>query len=434
MSERWWTFLVAAAIFAATATPALYLQDEHVYRTKVIQAQYRDSLYLPNSKYVKAVTCGYDQFAAHFLWLRMIQSFAAGWTTSENVNQMMQYFEVISDLDPHFVETYSLAMMAVTDKAKRFDYMDRIVEKEFQNNPGEYRIPYEAAYNAYWEDNNPELAKYYTRLALFDPAAPIYVQRYIPFFDMKEGRFRAAYDYSLRHYLDAIIASSGTEASNQIDEHNISLFRLNLFRAADGWIRSVIEPVAIKYHNEHGAWPKIEDLDQAGAFAGVDLPDFGMVFGVTENIRAGNMKMNPGDVDKFIQISVKKWDRLPPSPYSFLKQSMPGYVVWPDSTILRSTSKKVESKSKLEMFELIVSRGEAMIELRRILGFIETQAMEYKAEHQGRAPEKFEDFAPQFVTQHDPFGGNYQWDPKTEKASCTGLPGFTQNAAPIVMW
>ncbi len=97
----------------------------------------------------------------------MIQSSRRGWTRP-NVNQMMQYFEVISDLDPHFVEVYSLAMMAVTDKAKRWDYMDRIVEKEFQNNPGEYRIPYEAAYNAYWEDNNPRLAKYYTRLALFD--------------------------------------------------------------------------------------------------------------------------------------------------------------------------------------------------------------------------------------------------------------------------
>lgn len=432
MNERWRTFLVAAAIFAAAVVPALYLQDEHIYEAKVSHSLYRDTLYLPNSKYVKAITCGYDQFAAHFLWLRMIQSFAAGWTTPENVDQMMQYFEVISDLDPHFVETYSLAMMAVTDKAKRWDYMNRIVEKEFQNNPGEFRIPFEAAYNAYWEDNNPELAKYYTRLALFDPAVPIYVQRYIPFFNMKEGRFRAAYDYSLRHYLDAIIANAGTETpANRIDEHNINLFRMNLFRAADGWIRSVIEPVARKYRDEHGTWPKVEDLDRAGAFAGAELPDFGMIYGVTENMRAGKMRINPGDVDKFIQVSIKKWERLPQSPYSFLKQSVPGYVVWPDCTILRGTSNKKDIKN---MFELIVSRGEALIELKRIFEFIELQAMGYKAQHMGKAPEKFEDFAPQFVTQHDPFGGNYRWDPKTETASCTGLPGFTKEAAPIVAW
>lgn len=433
MSERWWTFLVAAVIFTATVTPAVLIQDEHIYKFKVSHSLYRDTLYLPNSKYVKAVTCGYDQFAAHFLWLRMIQSYAAGWTTPENVNQMMQYFRVISDLDPHFVETYSLAMMAVTDKAKRFDYMDEIVQKEFQNNPGQFRIPFEAAYNAFWEDNDVEMAKYYTRLALFDPEAPIYVQRFIPFFNMKEGRFRAAYEYSLRHYLEAIIAASGPEAGNKIDQHNINLFRLNMFRACDGWIRSVIEPVVRKYHDEHGKWPSIEELDDAGAFAGAELPDFGMIYAITENIRAASDKsgIKPGDIDKIIEMSVKKWERLPPSPYSFLKQSMPGYIVWPDCTILRSTSNKVDPNNK---FELIVSRGEALLELKRIFGHIESQAESYKAENNGKVPQTFEDFAPQFIKDKDPFGGNYVWDPKTQTASCTGLPGFTKAAAPIVMW
>ncbi len=189
-----------------------------------------------------------------------------------------------------------------------------------------------------------------------------------------------------------------------------------------------------KYHDEHGKWPTVEELDQAGAFAGIELPDFGMVFVNTEKIRNAPTKvaLAPGMVEGFIQASVHKWEHLPPSPYAFLKQSLPGYVVWPDSTIMSGTSNKGDVKNK---FEMIVSRRRGRCSSCGVIfAFIETMANSYQEEHQGKAPEKFEDFAPQFVTQHDPFGGNYQWDPKTETASCTGMPGFTKNAGPIVTW
>ncbi|MCE5230104.1 hypothetical protein LLG95_10965 [bacterium] len=432
MSERWWTFLAAAVLFAATITPAVMLQDEQIYRFKVTQSQFRDTLYLPNSEYVKAVTIGYDQFTAHFLWLRMIQSFAAGWTRPENAEQMMRYLEVITDLDPHFTEVYRLAMMAVGEKAKRWDLLDRIGEKYFIQNPGRFLVPYEAAYNAFWLENKPTLAKFYTNVALYDPNAPEYIRRQMTYFSMREGSFRVAYEYSLRNYLEAISATSNMGDGRRVDETTKNLFRQNLFRAADGWIRAIIEPVVRKYHEEHGTWPDIDQLDREGKFAGNELPDFGMVFALTEGIRNNQVqKPTREQIDQIVDASIKKCDRLPPSPFAFLKQSMPGYVVWPDSTIPRTASNVADPKNK---FELIVSRGEALIEMNRIFGFIMGEAESYRAENKGKMPQSFADFAPQFAKQHDPFGGEYQWDPKTGRPHATGLPDFNPKMVPKLLW
>lgn len=432
MSERMWTSLIAGLILIAAATPAILIQDEQIYRTKVEFVQYRDTLYLPNSEYVRAVTCGYDQFAAHFLWLRMIQSFAAGWTRPENVQQMMQYFEVITDLDPHFMEAYSLAIMAVSEKVKRFDLVDRIVEKAYLNNPGKYTIPFKGAYTAYWDENNAEKAKFYVRLGLHDPDMPDYANRWLAYFDMKEGRYRAAYEYSVRNYLAIVGPESAKEgAGEKIDQTTKVMYRLNFLRAADGWIRSEIEAAANKYRQDNGKWPTVEQLDEAGLFAGKEFPDFGMIFTITEKIRGGELEKptDSAQIEQLIQMSIHKWDSLPPSPYAFLKPSYPGWVIWPDSTVVRASGPANKSGR-----ELIVSRGEAMIELMRVINFINTTAVEYKNANGGKLPQSFADFAPQFLTQTDPFGGKFVWDPKSAKVSCTSVPNFNPGMVPNVMW
>ena len=322
-------FLVALAVLV----PAILIQREEYYQTQLRQQQFRDTLYLPNSEYIRAASLGYDHFVADFLWLRMIQSFAAGWSRPENAEHMMHYFNVITDLDPRFEDVYSLAIMAVGEKAGRHDLVEQVVRKGIVKNPSRYRIPFEGAFYTYFTKNDSKLARLYVRMAEKDPDAPAYLSRWDSYFNLKEGRYLAAYENYVRNYINLVARRSdrGSQAEADVEEE---VLLKNLTRAMDLWITSQIEPIVRAGHERTGQWPDIDELDRTGAFAGLQAPDFPMLFKVLQEIRSGAIARPSGqEVEQLMASALKTWDRLPPSHFEVFEPVYRGYVVWPDAVI-----------------------------------------------------------------------------------------------------
>ncbi len=411
MNARKWTILIAAVVFLAAAVPVWRLQDEQIYQFQQRHELYRDTLYLPSSEYVKAVSLGYDHFVADYLWLRMIQSFAAGWSRPENADQMMNYLKVITDLDPNFEEVYSFAIMAVGEKGDRYDLVKEVVETGYMNNPSQHRTPYEGAYHAYWQRDDARQAKFYIRLALHDHQVPDFVKRWIPYFDAQDGRYRAAYEFALRNYL-TMLAQRPERAEEDV---NLLNTRNNLMRVVDEWIRSVIEPQAQAWHERTGEWPTVEQLDEAGAFAGNELPDYAMINAVIHAIMDGTVNsVAPDELEALTRNSIRTWDRLPPSPYAYVPPYHQGYLIWPDSPL--------ESG-------IVISRAEAVNQIWHMLNFIHEGVRTYR-EQNPSMPERLEDFMPQFAEMKDPFGGSFTWDPVQGRAATTTFPDLKPEDIP----
>ena len=189
--------MVPFILFVVTFGTSMGLQNRLIERWKIFIYNYRDALYLPSSDYIRTITFGYDQFASDFLWLRMIQSFAAGYTRPENAEQMMGYFRVISDLDPHFQHAYSFSMLSVGEEGKRDDLAREIVDKYIEANPHRYEIPKEGAYHAQQFMKDPRTAVYYIDMAALDPNCPLFVIRWRPVILAGAGHYRIAYESKL---------------------------------------------------------------------------------------------------------------------------------------------------------------------------------------------------------------------------------------------
>src|SRR5690606_20622334 len=74
---------------------------------------------IPSSDVIRIAALGYDNLYADFLTLRAVQMFGASWRTPEGVEDstapIYNYFDVLTDLDPHFVSVYELANLIISD-------------------------------------------------------------------------------------------------------------------------------------------------------------------------------------------------------------------------------------------------------------------------------------------------------------------------------
>src|SRR5205809_484826 len=108
-------FLLLLAFFGCIAGAAL-LQHHNVEEFHRRTFHFDDSVYFPASEYARLLAIGYDQTIADFLWLGMIQTFAAAYTVPECAPVLLKYFNAITDLAPRFVGPYNLGILGVGEE------------------------------------------------------------------------------------------------------------------------------------------------------------------------------------------------------------------------------------------------------------------------------------------------------------------------------
>jgi hypothetical protein len=402
---RWLPWLLTILLLGGS----VMLQDELIYRRRQEPSRFRDSLYLPDSRYVKFVSLGYDYFVADFLWLRMIQSFAAGWSRPENKEQVRGYFDVITDLDPHYLDAYHFAIMALGEQKTDKDEYDRMVletvDKAALYNPRDYLIPYDGAFHAWYTMKNADLAKYYVHLTMKDPEHPTFIDRWPTYFDLESGRYRAAYEKYMRDYAKALF--QGDEVVKEILMHSLQ-------RSVSLWICDAIKTRASEWRNTHDRYPTVPELEQAGAFKDVELPNWPYIQNVFDQAakQGVNLTADETRMQQFIANGLTRWNRVPPSPYDDLSPRFKGYVIWPG---LPETHES-----------FVLTQLQAVNKMQGAVNEIQGGASMFKLRNNGRAPQDLHEFAANLADQPDAFGGRFTWDPKTEKAGCTSVPDIEE--------
>ena len=371
------------------------LQHERIEVWKKTPSIYRDSLYIPDSRYVRAISIGYDMSVSDFLWLRMIQAYAGGWSKKENAEMMEQYFDVVTDLDPQFFDVYSFTIMAVGEDGQRPDLAQRVVRKGIIENPGDYRVPLEGASYASLNMADTSLAKYYTRMALLDPNHPEYLDRWLPHFDAAQGRFQLAYE---KFFSDMIVKVA--EGNSDVYE----IVRRHLERSADSWIRSELKTRATAWREAHGGteWPTLEQLEAEGALKGMVLPDWNTVSAIINAIMEGPASdeiVDPKVVDQIVQSSIRTWDKIPPGPNDGRNPQFNGYLLWPGG----------EPKEEGQEDQVILSRYAAAKLSQNMLASINMRLKHYMEEN-GRCATSVTEMDPVIGKTIPPLGGEFVID------------------------
>lgn len=410
------TLILSLLLFASLLGGSALLQRDRIATWLKTPSIYRDSLYIPDSRYVRAVAMGYDMSVSDFLWLRMIQAYAGGWSKKENAEMMEQYFDVVTDLDPHFFDVYSFTIMAVGEDGKRPDLAMRVVRKGMVENPGDYRVPLEGASYASLNMSDTRLAKFYTHMALLDPKHPDYIERWLPHFEVSQGRFQLAYE---KYFSDML------EKLNSGNLHTYDILRRHLKRAIDEWIRSEIKTRAEDWRKRNNTeqWPTVEMLEQEGLFKGIRVPDWRIIENIVMTMSEGpasQSELDPAAVDQVVQSAIRTWDGVPYGPNDANNPEYTGYVIWPQGEL---TEEQTEDN-------LVISRYVAAQLTQKILILINRSLDNHQIEHNEACPESLIAMDPNIAKISPPLGGQYELNRETCRAFVPGYPNLLDQFLP----
>jgi tetratricopeptide (TPR) repeat protein len=153
-----WVLLAVAVFGAGTARARLLELDKSRHGTKEL-------LYLPNGKYLKAISLGHAPLVADLVYLWAIQYYSDYELADRSRFVEHVFGQVIAELDPNYIDPYWLGAILLTTEAKDLEGGLRLLDKGFSNKPTAWILPYLAG----WECDR--VGQYDRAAAYFDRAA-----------------------------------------------------------------------------------------------------------------------------------------------------------------------------------------------------------------------------------------------------------------------
>ncbi|HZN55513.1 MAG TPA: hypothetical protein VFB67_09345 [Candidatus Polarisedimenticolaceae bacterium] len=249
--------LLAAAVLGAGVARAriVHIEDERRGR--------KELLFLPNGKYLKAISLGHAPLVADGLYLWAIQYYS-DYDQADRYRFVEHVFgDVIAELDPRYTDPYWLGAIILTTEAKDLEAGLRLLDEGFAKNPQEWILPYLAG----WECDR--VGQYARAAAYFDqagraPGAPPAL------FRLKAGMTALGGDLheAIARWRDVLDDPRNDDAARAIATRQIRRLTVRAdLRDLEGAIEA--------YRERNGHPPRrLEDLVRAGLLPSVPLdPD-----------------------------------------------------------------------------------------------------------------------------------------------------------------
>jgi tetratricopeptide (TPR) repeat protein len=157
--------LVVAALGAGSARSRLTELDR-------ARRGSEELLYLPNGKYLKAVSLGHAPLVADFVYIWAIQYYS-DYERQDRYRYVEHVFgNVIAELDPAYTDPYWLGALILTTEANDVDAGLRVIDKGFAMNPSAWILPYVAGWECHRAGRFAQAAEYFDRAAKAPGAPP----------------------------------------------------------------------------------------------------------------------------------------------------------------------------------------------------------------------------------------------------------------------
>lgn len=134
--------------------------------------------FIPSAQAVRLVALGYDQLLADFYWLAFIGYVGDGAARTEDHYRLAdKYLDLVTGLDPHFIQPYWFCAFTVGSDQKRPMRANEILERGIRANQNNWYLPYIAGINLYlFAHDEVGASKYYQAASKF-PESPRWLAR-----------------------------------------------------------------------------------------------------------------------------------------------------------------------------------------------------------------------------------------------------------------
>jgi hypothetical protein len=235
-------FFVTAIIVFLILGLTLHMLHLQVRKTRG-QNPFQELLYLPSGKYIKVVVLGFDNLFADILWLRAIQYFGGHFMGDRNYAMLNRIFEVITTLEPSFIDVYRFAAMALGEEAHKYKETTDLLWKGTYSNPQSWQIPYDLGFFLLYTVKDYDGALKAYSIATTRPGCPEFVQRIIPYIYDESGRTEIA-----KATWKGIYDNAKDGMTKEIADRNLKLIALK------GYLKDMRDGL-IAYKKKHGNFP-----------------------------------------------------------------------------------------------------------------------------------------------------------------------------------
>jgi tetratricopeptide (TPR) repeat protein len=128
-------------------------------------------VYLPQARYLKLMSLGYNNVLADVLWFRTISYFGTHYRSDRTYPWLAHMCELVTDLDPRAQHVYRFAATILPWEAGQADAGIRLLRKGVEALPDSWLLHYWLGFSYYFFQNDFESATKYLRIAARLPDA-----------------------------------------------------------------------------------------------------------------------------------------------------------------------------------------------------------------------------------------------------------------------
>ena len=213
-------------------------------------------LFLPSGQYLKVSSLGFSVLLADVIYLWSIQYYGYH-RTEEGRNYLWHIYDVVTELDPHFIDAYLLGALIMANDMADSDLAIELLEKGMEHNPDDWILPLDAGFYAYMNLEDPERAAAFFDRARAIPGAPPQIAR------LHAHMYEQAGDLgqSLQFWVDIY---EGTD-----DERVESIAWQHIYDLTVTLDLQILEAAVDRFRTERGRTPSsLQDLVDAGYVRG----------------------------------------------------------------------------------------------------------------------------------------------------------------------
>ncbi len=137
--------LFAVGMLALSWSKAELRERQAQTRTEIKQ----EPLYLPEARYVKLVTLGFDGFASDLLWFNTVNYFGKQYLGKKDYRWLFHMCTLVTKLDPNALHVFEFCGSLLSWIAKQPEKSNIILTKAIEEHPLNWRFYYLRGFN-YW--------------------------------------------------------------------------------------------------------------------------------------------------------------------------------------------------------------------------------------------------------------------------------------------
>jgi len=312
--------LIAVAALACFGFCLMH-QSDYLEDWSQGSGKYTQRVNIPNRETIQLLSLGYDNLYADILTVKAVQMFGAQWSTENNeAEPIYNYFDVLTDLDPYFVDVYELSNIVLSDDyaSRRHEitpeeslqanlYSIELLRKGIPYNPDAYRIPYLAMYTAIWNMKDDKLAKSFLPVLKRVPDTPDHIIRLEEYIERQSGRYHIAYDVNLKHFLQY------TEQGKEVES---GIAWRKFVTIIDGWNKLEMARAADAYRQDTGNHP--DSLEQLMELEYLTTYEVASLQSTYDNLEKYLEEPNLSDyTDQIRDASIQTFEGVPEDPNGY---------------------------------------------------------------------------------------------------------------------